>query len=278
MTHATWNLQQLKTRLIAHQHEYTTNDIDHALYPEPDSVFYAKLLNHRLLMLDLIPQACRQPGTKMLDVGGGKGRMSVVLSELGLHCATVDILYEEENTLTPGGKLYIPRLKSYLENKGINVIPQDFYADGLPLADNQFDLAIFSEVIEHLPNSPKPILAEIYRVLVPNGYLILTTPNVVSLKHRLQALRGRSSRPLINTYYNMEGYKHGDVYRGHTREFSRHEVEYMLTQEGFVIVDSTTHDYRKDTGLKGVILNTAKRLGSLISSDLRDYNVILAQK
>jgi hypothetical protein len=101
---------------------------------------------------------------------------------------------------------------------------------------------------------------------------------VVSLKHRLQALRGRSSRPLINTYYNMAGYQPGEVYRGHTREFSRSEVVYMLTQEGFSIVSATTQDYRKDTGLTGIILNTAKIAGSLFSRDLRDYTIILAQK
>jgi len=48
----------------------------------------------------------------------------------------------------------------------------------LPFKDNTFDLVLFTDVIEHIPeNTELRALSEIYRVLKLGGRLILTTPN-----------------------------------------------------------------------------------------------------
>ena len=48
----------------------------------------------------------------------------------------------------------------------------------LPFKDNIFNLVYFTDVIEHIPeNTEIQALKEIYRVLKPEEYLILTTPN-----------------------------------------------------------------------------------------------------
>lgn len=48
--------------------------------------------------------------------------------------------------------------------------------NGLPFGDSSVDLVLVTEVIEHL-REPERLLAEIRRVLRPDGRLILTTPN-----------------------------------------------------------------------------------------------------
>ena len=55
----------------------------------------------------------------------------------------------------------------------------DVYYDGksLPFADESFDSIFSSEVFEHIFNLPR-ILDELYRVLKPNGYMLLTVPFV----------------------------------------------------------------------------------------------------
>lgn len=45
-----------------------------------------------------------------------------------------------------------------------------------PFKNNKFDLIICSEVIEHTPN-PMGAIPELYRVLKPGGFLVLTVPN-----------------------------------------------------------------------------------------------------
>ena len=48
-------------------------------------------------------------------------------------------------------------------------------AEEIPVSDNSFDAIIFSETLEHLEN-PTKALSEIFRVLKPEGKLIMTTP------------------------------------------------------------------------------------------------------
>jgi len=60
-----------------------------------------------------------------------------------------------------------------------------YVSDGthIPLADSSVDLFFTGECIEHVENTDA-FLDEIYRVLVPDGVLILTTPNARPLIYR----------------------------------------------------------------------------------------------
>jgi ubiquinone/menaquinone biosynthesis C-methylase UbiE len=49
------------------------------------------------------------------------------------------------------------------------------FINKLPFGDNYFDLITMLAVLEHIEN-PDDMFKEIYRVLKPNGHLILTTP------------------------------------------------------------------------------------------------------
>lgn len=57
-----------------------------------------------------------------------------------------------------------------------------FAADilSIPLVDNSFDVAVCSEVLEHVPLI-RPAVKEMARVIKPGGILIVTTPNWNSL-------------------------------------------------------------------------------------------------
>jgi len=48
-------------------------------------------------------------------------------------------------------------------------------ATNIPLEDSSFDTVVSTEVLEHVPD-PLKALREMYRVLKPGGYLILSTP------------------------------------------------------------------------------------------------------
>jgi SAM-dependent methyltransferase len=69
----------------------------------------------------------------------------------------------------------------------------------LPWADATFDLAISTEGIEHLENH-FAFFREFWRVLKPNGTLIVTTPNITALRSRVRffgsGFFGRDARPL----------------------------------------------------------------------------------
>ena len=102
----------------------------------------------------------------------------------------------------------------------------------LPMRDKSFDLVVSVEGIEHLEN-PHLFLREVNRVLKDGGWLVLTTPNIVSLRSRVRFLGSgffhRDSMPLNETA--RHGLHHIGLrsfpqlrYDLHTLGFQLHEV------------------------------------------------------
>jgi ubiquinone/menaquinone biosynthesis C-methylase UbiE len=71
----------------------------------------------------------------------------------------------------------ITKARVELEKLGYNKVTLEVGdATQLHYTDSKFDKVLCSEVIEHIPDTDKA-LSEIYRVLKPNGILVLSTPN-----------------------------------------------------------------------------------------------------
>ena len=89
--------------------------------------------------------------------------------------------------------------------------------DHLPFADASFDVVTLLAVLEHLDNEQQ-ILKEIYRVLKPNGQLVLTVPSVWSqpvlefLSYRLKIIDEREIRD-------------------HKRYYTRNKLRVSLTKQ-----------------------------------------------
>ena len=60
----------------------------------------------------------------------------------------------------------------------------------LPFDNAMFDVVVAGEVLEHLV-FPHAVVAEVSRVLVPNGFFVGSVPNAFRLKNRLLFLAGR---------------------------------------------------------------------------------------
>lgn len=234
MTAMSLDTVSIRNLLIQQQREYSEKGLIFR-GADSDELFFSCWLNHRQTLLKFIPEICRNAGTRILDVGGGEGRIATILSDFGMHCAIDDIIYSKDNILNINGQPLIPLLRAYLERKGIEIISNDPIIDDIPLPDNSLDLVICSEVVEHLANSPKPMFQEIFRTLKKSGWLVLSTPNRACLSKRIKSLLGYSIEDPITGFYNMETYQQGEVYRGHNREYTIGEVKYMLNKEGFLI-------------------------------------------
>lgn len=63
-------------------------------------------------------------------------------------------------------------------------------ASSLPFADASFDVAVSLEVL-HFTYDPESIVREINRVLVPGGVLIVSMPNAIYWRRRVDAAIGR---------------------------------------------------------------------------------------
>jgi len=111
---------------------------------------------------------------KTLDVGCGIGEFADILKEVGFQVVCVD---------------GTDRCVKSVQQRGHECYKVDLEYQMLPFEDNEFDIVVSLEVIEHLWNT-KHYLAEIVRVLKPNGYAIFTTVNYNCCNYRIQHLFG----------------------------------------------------------------------------------------
>jgi ubiquinone/menaquinone biosynthesis C-methylase UbiE len=102
----------------------------------------------------------------------------------------------------------------------------DLESTPIPVPDETFDVVLCSEVIEHMEIDPMFMMAEINRVMKPNGLLILTTPNVVSSRSITKMLLG------IEPYFYMQ-YRPTRNYYRHNYEYSIHSLVAVIKAAGF---------------------------------------------
>jgi SAM-dependent methyltransferase len=107
-------------------------------------------------------------------------------------------------------------------NRGVRAVRGQVEA-GLPFASNSFATVVAAEVIEHVFDT-EAVLHELTRVLVPDGWLALTTPNLVALSGRAQLLLGRSP-------HNVE-FDASPGTSGHIRYFTFDTLEVLLRRAG----------------------------------------------
>lgn len=123
----------------------------------------------------------------VLDVGCGTGLLVKYLTKNKFKAIGCD--YEKE------------AIKTALRINKINVVYGS--ATKLPFPKNSFDLVTSISVIEHLtPKEVKQFLNETKRVLKPNGYLFVVTPNYATPIRLLQGKKwfGYSDPTHINFY------------------------------------------------------------------------------
>jgi SAM-dependent methyltransferase len=114
-----------------------------------------------------------------------------------------------------------------------------------PYPDASFGLVTLCEIIEHLVVNPVRVLAEIHRVLRPDGVVIVTTPNAISLQRFEGFLRGRTE--IVDRY--SPGFGAG---ARHNREYRPYELRELLESTGFVLEAMDVRDLVPPTGMQGI--------------------------
>jgi SAM-dependent methyltransferase len=146
-------------------------------------------------------------GARVLEVGAGSGRDSLLLAERGAIPVTLDYTLEA---------LHIIQRLAEREGVAIDLVCADCMR--MPFRDGTFDVVFHQGLMEHF-RDPSPLLAENHRVLRPGGHALVDVPQryhpYTVMKHILIAL--------------------GRWFAGWETEYSIGELEQLVARHGFKI-------------------------------------------
>jgi SAM-dependent methyltransferase len=158
---------------------------------------------------------------ELLEIPAGEGAMAWRLHKLGytVTCGDID--------------------PSFFKVPPIRCVYLDMN-QAFPLPDGQFDFVSCIEGIEHLQDQFR-FIRECHRVLRTDGYLVLSTPNILNLASRLKFLfSGFYSlvpRP-INEFSQVPVFDH-------IHPITYYQLRYILHTQGFEITEVATDLFRR---------------------------------
>jgi SAM-dependent methyltransferase len=184
----------------------------------------------------------------IVDVGGWPGYFACSLALLDLPISLVD-----KDLSRPTAKAEDPATGQYIlsgsttlaekcHRHGVVPVSCDIEREPLPLEDASAGLVIFTEVLEHLRVGPLFALRELRRILRPGGTLILTTPNLLSVRNRWCFLTGRADYDTMDLPYDALKMEERIGHPGHFRIYSLPELTDLLIRSGFRVLQHEYHN------------------------------------
>lgn len=133
-------------------------------------------LNYKVL--DMVAEIAF-PDCTILDVGCWTGNLGVALKKRLNYSITLDGLEHNSDAL-----------KS-VKSRGVytKIYEIDLNNPSLPL-NGQYDVVVLADVLEHLLD-PQKTLQEILKHLSPQGWVVVSLPNIAFIKYRLLHLLGK---------------------------------------------------------------------------------------
>lgn len=171
-----------------------------------------------------------EPGARVLDFGAGECDISALVAMMGYRCAACDDLNDAAHLR--GGLR--ERIIAFAESCGVefSLLRQD---RPLPYGHGSFDMVMIHHVLEHLHDSPRPLLNALVGLLRPGGFLFVTVPNAGNARKRLDLLRGGTNLPAYERLFWSDG-----PWRGHVREYVRGDLTTMSRLVGLETVELRT--------------------------------------
>jgi ubiquinone/menaquinone biosynthesis C-methylase UbiE len=195
-----------------------------AVYRDDD--LQARIYKRRQQYVVAAVDAVQPPPARVLEVGCGAGHLTLALAQKGLHLDALDASLAMVEAAR--GRIADAGLSDRVE-----VAQADVHA--LPFAAGEFDLVVAVGVIPWL-HSPAAAVAEMARVLRPQGQLVLTADNRARLTSFTDPRRILAMPPLKRVYRRIRRIDPVTISRMHTPR----AVDAMLAQAGLSPIERRT--------------------------------------
>ena len=184
-----------------------------------------------------------------------KYRPSGIIVDVGAYPFALTSYFNNNKNYNVIGLDKEPKRKAKLISKlKINIKKCDIEKEVFPIKSKSVDVVLFCETFEHLGCNPLFTLDEIYRILKKDAIVIITTPNLYSLKNIVSFVTGKGIGNPLKEYQKITKYGH----MGHIREYSRFEMITLLNNIGFDIIHTSFEYYSVpiNNKIKTILLKT----------------------
>lgn len=172
--------------LARYSPEYFWNEYLPAAGAPGGKIDFAFIDGRHSVLVDLARRHAPE-GHRLLEVGTGAGFFLKAAARAGWDVAGVELSEE-------GAAFARDRL-------GLDVRQER--AEAMTFEPGSFDVAVMSEVIEHLFD-PRAVLEAVWRALRPGGVLLVTTPNFAAASRHALGVNWSVISPLEHMYYFTE--------------------------------------------------------------------------
>jgi SAM-dependent methyltransferase len=206
------------------------------------------------------------PGGAVLDFGSGPCDAAAVLSLMGYKVSAGDDLLDTWHML-PGMR---EKILNFARDTGVDFT---LIEEGKPLPWNAggFDMVMLNHVLEHIGESPRELMLAMVARLKDGGHVLVNVPSAVNIRKRLDVLRGRTNYPDYDMFY-----WYPSPWRGHRREYCKHDLERLSANLGLTTRALFSYHYMLQVVPKP--MQGPYKLATAIFPGWRDSWTLVAQK
>jgi SAM-dependent methyltransferase len=155
--------------------------------------------------------------------------LPAVLRDFGYDAIAVDDYGDPWHERT-----VVDQLTRFSRDQGVSLVQSSIegFTPDRPLAG-----VSLVDVIEHLHDSPRPLLNHVGEILAPGGVVLVVMPSSVNLRKRIAVARGLTCYPPLVQVFNAPG-----PWRGHVREYTPREGGDLLRMAGFEVLQVSPFD------------------------------------
>jgi SAM-dependent methyltransferase len=205
------------------------------------------------------------PPAYVADLGTGMAALPAVLREVGYEAVGVDDYSDPWHQPD-----VVDRLTRFSLDRGFSLVRSSIEAF---VPDRPLDGVSLVDVIEHLHDSPRPLLNRVGEFLAPGGVVLVVMPSSVNLRKRIAVARGRTCYPALEEFFNASG-----PWRGHVREYTPREGAELMRMAGFEVLEMTQFDAILYDRIGSRIAQTLFRGLSSIWPNLKDSFLVVGRK
>lgn len=148
----------------------------------------------------LLPASCRKKGTRLLDVGSGRGIAAYAFATRGFDVWAIEP--------DPSGFVGAGAIRELARATGTSINIATEWGEQLPFPDHAFDVVYARQVLHHAKDL-RQLCREAFRVLRPGGVFVAVREHVIQSdedlprfleQHPLHALYGGEHAYTLDTY------------------------------------------------------------------------------